>query len=588
MATRILAPVALSVALVGTSTASAATVDTARHYDPATDELLRTFPSPAANELAFQKRYHSVAYDNSDKSCPNCSAALTSESDSTGSFARLRFSLQPGHGPTWTVENAHVGFLVPLDNLWRPDNDVRGLSEIRFKARLTASNRAIATLSLESPLAKFYSIGISPETELYGFSSEWRWISIPMDEFGYPSWNDLKAGREVALTIPDSLGNIRTVQDVYDRNPLHFPYPVPPCDTTAKWCLEERDSPSNILQALRTLKFRISTLLPLNSQALTGTFDVDSIVLAGIKRKERASKGNACSGPSRYLLDPAARSATGRNPMGGAWHALAEPRNTTDSTGASKFQFEELADGSYLFAANLARRSPALHPFGGFASLGSWLGPDGSNASVDLPGLKAVSFRISRLALGIDTNETRGVEFALHSRTIGRDRAFSILVPWSQIRDTSATDVCVDLDALRQPDWWTGEVGATLAVPTGLGAISWSLRLGGFSDTAADAGFRIHEVRLWGVEDPASALPAPHRNPSLVATGRTLRILDLDPSEPAILAVRGLDGALRFRSALPAGSSARTVETCLARGTYAVTIERRSLPPFTARILLAP
>lgn len=587
MATRTLAPVALSIALVGTSIVSAATVDTARHYDPATDELLLSFPSLAANALAFQKRYHTITYDNSSNSCPNCSAVLTSESDSTGSFARLRFGLQNGSDPSWIVKNAHVGFLVPLDKLWRPDNDVRGMSEIRFKARFTTSAQATATLSLESPLAKFYSIGISPEVDLSDIISQWQWISVPMVDFQYPSWVSFKTGDAVTLTVPDSLGNIRTVQDLYDRNPLHFPYPVEPCDTTVVWCRERWESPKNILQALRSLKFRVSTT-KVGTNNITGTLDIDSIVLAGAKLKTRIPKGTACSGPSRYLMNPAAKSSKGRNLMGGEWYTLAETGNTTDSAGTSKYQSEELADGSYLFAANLARRLPALHPFGGFASLGSWLGPSQSNTSVDLPGLNAVSFKISRLALGVDTNKTKGVEFALHSRTIGRDRAFSVLIPWSRIRDTSANDICVDLDALRQPDWWTGEVGATLAAPTGLGAVSWSMRLGGFSDTAANAGFRIHEVQLWGIENPTAVTSSPHRNPSLLAGGRTLRILDLDPSEPAFLAVRGLDGALRFESALPAGSSTRTVETGLPRGAYIVTVDRRSQPLLSARMLLAP
>lgn len=587
MATRTPAPIALSIALAGTSIVSAATVDTARHYDPATDELLLSFPSLAANALAFQKRYHSVAYDNSSTICPNCSAVLTSESDSTGSFARLRFGLQQGSDPTWIVENAHVGFLVPLDRLWRPDNDVRGMSEIRFKLRFTTSGQATPTLSLESPLAKFYSIGISPEVQLDENKPQWQWISVPMDDFQYPGWVRFKSGDAVTLTAPDSLGNIRTVQDVYERNPLHFPYPVEPCDTTVVWCRERWESPMNILQGLRSLKFRVSTTT-LRSGIITGTLDIDSIVLVGAKLKARIPKGTACSGPSRYLLNPAVKSAKGRNLLGGEWHTLAETGNSTDSAGTSKYQSEELADGSYLFAANLARTRPALHPFGGFASLGSWLGPRQSSTFVDLPGLNAVSFKISRLALGVDTNKTKGVEFALHSRDIGRDRAFSVLIPWSRIRDTSATDICVDLDALRQPDWWTGEVGATLATPTGLGAVSWSMRLGGFSDTAANAGFRIHEVRLWGIEDPTAATSTPRRNPSLLATGRTLRILDLDPSEPAFLAIRGLDGALRFGSALPAGASTRTVETGLPRGTYIVTVDRRSQPLLSSRMLLAP
>lgn len=573
---------------LATATVSSAAADTARHYDPATDELLLSFPSPAANGLAFQKRYHSIAYDNSDKSCPNCSAALTAESDSTGSFARLRFGLQEGTDPTWTVNNAHVGFIVPLDKFWRQDNDVRGMSEIRFKARITGSNLAEPTLSLEGPFAKFYSIGISPEVSLRPeITSEWHWISMPVDWFGYPNWVRLKNGDPVTLTVPDSLGNVRTVQDTYDTSSVHFPHPVAPCDTTTKWCREEWNSPRNILRALRSLKFRVSTTKP-NSGAIAGTLDIDSIVLAGTKLEARTPKGISCSGLSRYLLNPSMQSPSGRNLLGGEWYAQAEPRNSVDSSGASKYQLAELADGSYLFSANLVRNAPALNPFGGFSTVGSRFAPASFSGMTDLPGLKAVSFKISRQALDIDTNQIEGVEFALQIRNIGSDRAYSTMVPWSLIRDTSIADICVDLDALRQPDWWTAQVGATIAAPKGLASLEWSLRLRDALATAANAGFKIHEVRLWGIETPEGTLRTVHRIPSLAAAGGTLRVLDLDPDRSASVRIRALDGALRLEAELPSGSATRSIRTGLPRGAYVATLEQGQLPPVSTRLLLAP
>lgn len=466
-----------------------------------TARWVMSFPSPTNNAAEFEARFGGVTFTNADLGrCPACGSQLYSTKDSTGSFARWKYT-NPSAAAT---SNQDIGgILLPLDPNWSWNHDLRTVSAIRIKARSASFGQF--RLALESPATPFGSVGIQPEMS-FSAGPAWRWISVR------PSRMTMNLGLvnrdtvRFTLSVADSMGRIQVLSaDYIDQDRIN----AGAYDTTdlraGDTAMFNSDS-NNVLKHVRALKFIPDAYRRVGA----ATLDIDSIVLIGVAPQWGRIRGsNACQGNSIVIdrFDENRPSST-RNLLGGAWETTLDSSTSHpngQATGNSSLA--PLPYGAWaplygaMLEARLDRMDPLMHPAGGWARLTTWL--DRSKSPRSFPDLKAISFRAQagRLDTLFDTTRIHGVTLRLHSSAVDDSVAYSVRIPYDKIRPVagdSGRTVCIDLDELRQAGWYTGKAGIHAIDPSTLTAVSWTLSLDEPSASNASASrLSIWEAKFW-------------------------------------------------------------------------------------------
>ncbi|MBK9577692.1 MAG: hypothetical protein IPK50_07195 [Fibrobacterota bacterium] len=236
-------------------------------------------------------------------------------------------------------------------------------------------------------------------------------------------------------------------------------------------------------------------------QTDTGRVQVEKLVLKGVGGGWPTPPQGSCTGEKVLLSDFQGQNAK-RNGWGGWWYVYTDANSDSSTRSRGRSQILSAADTANLQTwtpdsakaeAWMRFRLTREQAYSGWAALETQAGPPDAKTSqpvpVDRPGLSAISFRLSfdsafPASLGGVNLKVKRSGTAFEG---GRD--LQIRIPYTD----SARTWCVDLAALRQPNW---SGSARIFEPDSLLAVAWEVKLGGVENEAS-GGFRLSQVEMW-------------------------------------------------------------------------------------------
>ncbi len=559
----------------------------------------------ANSDQEFADRYNGWAY--LDSSAKGNRVTLRTSKDSSGSFARMGFSMAPSFTNPYSAE---IGLRLGFDRQWSTENDLRSTTAIRFKAR--ASSEQTVAIALLGPATPFGLAGYAPIKNI-AVDTVWKWFQIKPSDFKFAQWmkDDAKKGtRVVDLKLIDPMDNRETI----------VPVPITARAVAARVLGADSaispyyaDDSVNLLKNVKLIQFGIE---PTYDAAATtaGTaldadyaptvqnayLDLDSIHFVGQNICGIFEQGIGCRGPYFVLEDFSPfKDITAQNYAGQYWYAVSDTSSapgadTNKAVGNSKIwgdgqdtsdpksEFRIVGfDGFATMHAILNKGDAKLHPYAGFAELGTRI--SASQAGKSLIGFKAFQFDI--MAGGpeglFDKNKLQGVTFKVSKASVGDSVAYMANIPYDAIKYDVAGDyvsICVDAAQLKQPAWYSARVGAVPFKANDVKQISWSIKIQKDSDTAATHSIvSIMGVRVYVSENyfPVGVKGISARGTkSLVAemTAKGLAVSFTVPGDKAQLDIVRLDGAKVASFTTAASVSNLSLPVSLQNGTYMVVV----------------
>lgn len=568
--------------------------------------LLSDFADAATDTAAFAKLYYGKTFDNAAQ---NCTAAASALAEGGQDFARLAFSLGASSSSAYY---ANVGLMLPLNNLWSVDNDMRAVTSIKFKAK--ASTALTVKVNFDGPAVPFGSGGYTPLKKV-AVTTDWAWFQIKPSEFKFETWmkDDAKAGKRVIdlkftdptdnseIVVPTTITARAVAARVLGADSAASPYYA--------------DDSVNLLKNVKLIQFGVdpeydqdvkpegTALAAVYAAAVAdATLDIDSVLFEGVDGGWAAwENGTACTGPFSVLEDfSPLKDAPSKNYAEQYWFGFSDTSSaagaaTNKAAGISKVWGDDQdttdpespyavigKDGYAALWANLNKGNATTHPYAGFAELGTGL--TGKATGLSLPGFKAFQFEIlaGNETGDFDKAKLNGVSFKVAKASVGDSVTYAANINYDAIKYELTGEpqtICVDAAQLKQPSWYTGKVGVTPFAATDVKQISWALKIqkdGWLS--AATSKIAIKSVKVYGAADyfPAVGVKgiSARGTKGLVAemTTKGLAVSFTVPGDKAQLEVVRLDGAKVASFTTAASVSNLSLPVSLQNGTYMVVV----------------
>lgn len=278
----------------------------------------------------------------------------------------------------------------------------------------------------------------------------------------------------------------------------------------------------------------------------SGDFTISDLTIVGANPWASVLGTNCKAYETTYAVLDDFADGDNATKFGGYWFAFTDTNSnkpTDSATGAS--YLNKLNTGKVW--APVAKKGVPLavvdatleknvgtqyRPYAGWADLGvEFSGTEG--ATVDLDDVKALSFDFYAGAalnepLGgtfkFDDKKVYGVTLKVKQTTVGDAQQFQINIPASQ---GDGSTICIDIDSLKQPDWYTKKNGVTPFSPSKISQLAWEIKVADQGNpaihTVDSVAYGITNIKLYGID----------------SAGLAAAIINADTSKSAI-AVRSL------------------------------------------------
>ena len=589
------------------------------------DVVFGDFEVPATDSLAFSETYHGLATGGGTPSCPGCRAVATANRDSGSDFARVKFSIPSrGTGAYFAgtgTSLASVGLTLAMDNIWSSQTDLREITAFKFKAR--ASTALTVKLSIDGPAFPFGSAGY---TRLNGVRVDtvWRWYSIAPKNFKFLDGMlaDAKAGAKmVDILTTDSDGNAQSTPVKITARAVAGKLLGADSATSPDF---DQDS-INVLKHVKRIQFAIDPVydaeaVPAGSAldpdfaatVADATLDIDSVTFAGMP-SPHPRVGMNCVGAFGLLEDfDSTKTDPMTNYMGGYWFAKSDTSSSApvagkdSAIGKSKVwaMGQDTADSNSIWSVNMENGAAEMfallnkgdakaHPYAGFAELGTGIN---YRTGRKLTGAKAFEFTIlaggfDETAVIFDKAKLFGVTFKVGKKNVGDDVAFSTKIAFDNI-GIGATGmpvkVCVDIDQLKQPAWYTAKNGVKAFTVDSVTQLAWNVSIQKPTDVSAKVALiQVSNVKIYGI-DPDILCVVPWGTPSRCREGvkgagarggsihasyqNDLVVSYSVPGTKAHLEIVRLDGSKVASFPVSASATNLSLPVALRNGTYLVVV----------------
>jgi hypothetical protein len=417
---------------------------------------------------------------------------------------------------TWSVSynsadgeyGTSAGLLIPIDRAWGIHN-LSAATAITFKLSSTTSSSMHVLIGDDSatydPSTTTLNGALTSST--FAATATATAVSIPVSQFQMPDWLTDKptcsnmCGKETWLTSnTDSISIAPHVKD------LNF-QPI------ISW------SSTSVI-----------------SKGGSGDFTISDLVIVGANPWASVAGVNCAAYSSTYALLDDFSDNDNVTKFGGYWFAFSDTSSTKpedSSTGASAINKLNTAKAWSPVAVkgvpvgvldatlekDVSTSTFVYRAYAGWADMGvEFSGSE--NTPVNLTGIQAISFdfyagSVLNDLLGgsytFDQTKVYGVTLKVKQPSVDDAEQFQISIPASQ---GDGGTICVDIDSLKQPSWYTKANGTTAFSPADLEQLSWEIAIADQGNpsihTVDSVTFGITNIKLYGMDstDLAAAIAA--------------------------------------------------------------------------------
>ncbi|MEN9353117.1 MAG: hypothetical protein RL318_442 [Fibrobacterota bacterium] len=302
-----------------------------------------------------------------------------------------------------------------------------------------------------------------------------------------------------------------------------------------------------------------------------------------------SKQGERCTGKANRLSDFGGPNPL-RNVQGGSWFAYTDtasgnPENAKGRSSVGKgirlLPQDSARPARAEVTANLDKGDSTLHPYAGWAGIGTGFKRAGSESdtALDLSGLKAISFRLEMDSAFDETNLT-GVRIRVVNHSVGDSVRYDIGVP----SIFNHQEICIDNMKFIQPLWYAAKNGAKPLPFKDIMGFQWEVKIQNDKTAkAAVSSFSIADVKLWsdsglvalgGAVDGISRRMADSRS-SLVANYTNALVLSyaLDGAASAKIEVLRMDGRKVASFEATGSAKNKAFPVTLGQGTYLAVVK---------------
>jgi hypothetical protein len=393
----------------------------------------------------------------------------------TASAGAVKIAATWGAVPNW---GAAAGIQLPINNQWAPV-DFSGVTAVTFSYKTGDAKTAIE---------------FAPISDLY---PGYRCANGVMMLAPYAGSTTFK---KVTVGLPDG---IAFADWMFNQHPS---------ETTVTW--------DDVKSSIQALQFSPKPVYNSTGSAISGaatsTLEIKDVSIQGENNigggnvSWATQQGRGCVGKANRLSNFGGPNPA-RNVQGGSWFAYTDSTSGTPgfANGVSKLLGDERTVQGITYipgdvanpamagiTANLDKGDAMLHPYAGWAGMGTRFKRTGSDSdtALDLSGLKAISFRLE-MDSAFDETNLRGVQIRVVNRSVGDSVHYNIGIPFI----LNHQEICIEGRDFTQPHWYTSKNGGAKPLPLkDIEGFLWEMKINADKTTkASTSSFFIGDVKFW-------------------------------------------------------------------------------------------